>query len=284
VTNRATLCGYFGEGELPTPKHFRELIEAMLHMEEEGFSKSNDFGLEITSAVGRPELLSFFRGGAIREAQWTVALGADRRLIFTPGGQTSMALLALDAHQPDDPREAVVPRVGIGLANPLHELHVAGAVGSVGRRGTRPLPAEESKKPRIANGDWHALTEVLDGCVALEVVVRATSPGTDRHAVLHAVALNAYNPVLGDWLGTWLGGWIDRHFNRRKRIRAQCAWRSRRCDRLELAWHTAEKGPDNPSGLGYRLMVRSMCDYGMPVPIEAHITELWSPLAARRDA
>ena len=70
-SGRATLKKSFSEGELPTQEDFHNLIDSMLHMEDEGFSKSPEHGLEITSAEGKTALMSFFRQGGARQAQWT---------------------------------------------------------------------------------------------------------------------------------------------------------------------------------------------------------------------
>ncbi len=264
--NRETLRNYFAEGELPTSDHFTDLIDSMLNMSDEGFSKSADNGVEVSTPVNHDALLSFFRDQASKDARWSIGYGGDAdELHFNAqsvlASQGTPPVLAL--HRGPPPADAAAAegeprsRVGINTATPRHALEVAGIVGSTGRAGTCPLP--EGKAPR-ADGEWHALTEPLSGCQAFEVVAGVGRPGFGRYAMMQAVALNAHQPPRG-WFD-WLTG--------RNRIRAQHAWYGKRCDRLELGWI------DEPGQSGkYRLCIRTRCNYEADVIIQAHLTRLW---------
>lgn len=242
--NRETLKNYFGDGQLPTQAHFADLVDSMLNMVDEGFRKTIANGQELYAPVGHHNLLSFYRDQSPQQALWRISLGAQQdQLQFQPLTGDS-PLLSLDAAQ----------RVGIGTAQPKTTLDVRGTVGSQGRRGMLPLP----KQPLLANGQWQDLTGDLEGCQGFEVVAGAGQPGSGHFGLLHATALSAYNP--GGW--TW--------WRARRGIRQTHAWWGRRCDKLQLRWH----GTHGRKAV-YRLQVRSGCNFGEQVLIQAHVTQLW---------
>ena len=247
--NRETLRGFFGAGMLPTQDHFGDLIESMLNMDDEGFRKSEENGVEISTLKDHDALISFYRDQDRHKAVWSVAYGGKtEQLVFNSArvaGSTDapQPVLALDARK----------RVGIGTDDPQQALHVAGMIACHGRVG-RPA------KPALADGNWHDLTETLHGCQAYEVMAGAGLPNNGRFALLHATALNTYNPGFS-WLDLFAG---------RRRIRQQSMWYGRRCDQLELRW-SGTSGRD----AGYTLQVRSKCDYGPGMAIRAMLTRLW---------
>lgn len=252
IRNRATLRGFFGAGMLPTQDHFGDLVDSMLNMSDEGFRKSAQNGLEVSTPAGHDALLSFYREQNLRAPLWSLAYGGDRDLLsFKAGGvaaaRDAAPTLALD------PRG----RVGIGTAAPATALDVAGIVACEGRIGRHAAP--DLPTP-LADGQWHDLTGPLEGCQAFEVVAGAGRPGGGRFALLYAVALNAYNPR---------PGWLD-FIGARRRIRAQGMWYGGRCDQLQLRW-TGTHGRQ----ASFRLQVRSRCDYGGNTPIRAGLTRLW---------
>ena len=244
--NRETLKNYFGDGSLPTQAHFGDLIDSMLNMVDEGFRKTVANGHELYAPVGHHNLLSFYRDQSPQSALWRISLGAQQdQLLFQPQGANG-PLLSLDAQQ----------RVGIGTTNPQTTLDVRGVVGSQGRQGTLPLPGKE---PLLANGEWQDLTGDLEGCQAFEVMAGAGQPGTGHFGLLHAVALSAYNP--SGWLSWWRA---------RRGIRQTQAWWGRRCDKLQLRWN----GTHGRKAV-YRLQIRTGCNFGEQVRIQAHVCQLW---------
>ncbi|SEL37879.1 hypothetical protein SAMN05216359_10899 [Roseateles sp. YR242] len=252
--NRQTLYQFFGEGQLPTADHFKSLIESTLNMVDEGFSKSPDHGLEVYTPQGYDALLSFCRERNGLAPLWSMSFGGrNEQLAFHPGSvndtRGQAPVLSLDSKR----------RVGIGIAEPTAALDVDGVVAASGRRGTYPRPDSSALR---ANGEWHDLTGDLRGCHAFDVMAGASSAqGREpRFALLHAVAMNTFNPR-ERWYDAWLG---------RKRIRSQNAWYGRRCDQLELRW-LAAPGRERY----YRLQVRTRCDYGAGAMIQATLTQLW---------
>jgi hypothetical protein len=255
IRNRESLRSYFSDGSLPTQEHFADLVDSMLNMSDEGFRKSVERGFEISAAAGYEALLSFFRDQDPDRPLWSVGFGGaqGQLLIRTNGDQqpgqagTAAPLWSLDP----------AGRVGIGTANPETELDVAGVVRSTGRRGGY---ARESDKPIAADGIWQDLTDDLAGCQAFEITAGVGHKGQGRFGMLHAVAMNAYNPTLG----------IFNFLNRKRGISSTSAFYGRRCDRLQLRWNGTH-GRD----ARYRLQIRTGCDYGQGISIQAHVTQLW---------
>ncbi|MGY4829205.1 hypothetical protein ACVNIS_11550 [Sphaerotilaceae bacterium SBD11-9] len=248
--SRDTLRDFFGEGKLPTKDHFGDLIDSMLNMRDEGFRKSIANGFEVSTPVGHDALISFYRDQRPKTALWSVRYGGQRdQLLFQPGNAAAQVppVLALDAQS----------RVGINTAEPRHALDVAGVVACEGRTGSSPLL---NPQPLLANGEWQDLTVTLHGCQALEVMAGVGAPGAGRYALMHTVAMNTFNPT---------AGWLD-FLSRRKRIRCDHAYFGRRCDKLQLRWQGT-----NGRDAAYRLQVRTGCDYGDDVRIQAQITRLW---------
>lgn len=254
--NRATLRGYFSAGKLPTQDNFGDLIESMLNMDDEGFRKSEKNGFEISTLQKNDALISFYREQDKQKALWSIAYGNADELVFNAPGLDSatgakappVPVLALDRHQ----------RVGVGTAEPKQALDVVGTIVCTARIGRAPDPRERLQA--MADGEWHDLTGNLQGCQAIEVMACAGYRKSGRCAMLHATALNTGNPRLS---------WLDL-FGLRRRIRQQSMWFGKRCDQLELRWAAADG-----RAAGYKLQVRSKCNYGPGVAIRATLTHLW---------
>jgi hypothetical protein len=254
--NRETLRNYFGDGKLPTKHHFGDLIDSMLNMSDEGFRKTAENGFEVSTPVGHDALMSFYRDQRPKSALWSVGYGGGQDMLYVQPGSVSATrgrppVLALDSQA----------RVGINTAEPKHTLDVGGIVASQGRRGTYQ-PADA--KPVLADGEWHDITDMLTGCQAFEIMAGVGAPGQGRFALMHATALNTYNPT---------AGWLD-IFSRKKSIKTQHAFYGRRCDRMQLRWEGT-----SGKNASYRLRIRTGCDYGSfngkPIHIKVFATRLW---------
>ncbi|WP_085315869.1 hypothetical protein [Derxia lacustris] len=252
--NRSTLKNYFTDGARPGQAQFGDLIDSMLNMADEGFSKTAQDGFRVSTPVNHDALLSFYRDQTPRDAHWTVGYdgsAAGLRFARGPGLVTEAAppVLLLDA----------AGNVGVGTAAPAQLLDVAGTVAMQGRSGQPVQPTEAD--PLLANGEWQNLTGELTACQGFEVMAGTGRVGEGRYALLHAIALNTFNPR-DRWLG-WL--------RPRSGIRSTHAWYGRRCDRLQLRWHG-----DSGKNARYRLQIRTGCDYGAGVLIQVQLTQLWS--------
>jgi hypothetical protein len=261
--SRETLKGYFQSGSRPTEDDFVDLIDSALNINDEGFRKTPPDGLRVKSLGDNHALMSFYTAKSQDDAaaEWRIAFGEDFKKLAIQKPESAAPLLTLD---PDG-------RVGVNTTEPQDELDVAGTVRAQGRRG-QEVPG------LVADGKYHPLTGDLRGLQALEVVAGVGLPDTGRFALVHAIALNTFNPI-----------WWDDLLGLKKRIRAQHAYYSRGSDRLQLRWApTTEKVT---SGHGekatYRLEIRTRRDYlagrrsrgelapGEEVYVRAFVTRLW---------
>lgn len=263
---RETLRKYFAAGRMPTAEHFGDLVDSMLNMKDEGLRKTPSNGLHVSALASEHALLSFFAGPDATQPSWQLRHGkGPETLRLDPGtGAGAGAPPALCVHRAasrDDPAPPV--HVGIHTAEPRHALDVAGVVGMRGRMGTAPV---ETALP--ANGQWHTLIDGLTGCQGFEIVAGVGRRGSGRYALLHAVALNTFNPSVPWWRRLWPG-------SRSRGIRATSACYGRLGDRLQLRW-------DGEHGRGgqYRLCIRTGSDYSDPglgpkLQIRCGVTRLW---------
>jgi len=281
---RNVLKGYFKAGERPTQDQFAELIDSTLNIHDEGFDKTRPDGLRIASLGDSNMLMSFYHGDVdARRAEWSAGFeDLPDRLVFRrplddPDGPPSTPLITLDARPYGDGRKAAFrgdtlrTAVGVGTINPQDTLDVAGVVRSRGRRG-------QAHEPIRADGGFYPLTGWLRGCQAFEVIAGVGHQGTGRFALLHAVAMNAFNP-------TWWDNLLP--FNNKRPIRSQHAVYSNRADRLELRWRAHDGDPSAGHGAAgqFRLELRTRSDYqravdgeggdGKAVFIQAYVTQLW---------
>lgn len=267
---RETLRKFFAAGQMPTQEHFGDLIESTLNLRDEGFGKTPEHGLQVVSAPGRAALLSLFSGRDPANPVWALHHGAEGdalQWVAGPGQQRQAAAVLSLLPAQDAPPTAegaaalpLPPRVGINNAAPRHALDVAGTLASEGRLGSF---RDHVAAALPANGQAHTLIDRLSGCQAFEIMAGVGAEGTGRYALLHAVALNTFNPVVQWWQRLWPPA-------RRRGIRMTQAHYGRRCDRIDLWWEGGH-GKDAE----YRLRLRTGCDYGPQVMVRASVTRLW---------
>jgi hypothetical protein len=289
MTNRATLKTYFAAGSLPMQKHFEDLIESTLNMQDEGFRRTPENGVEISKLRDREAFITLYDSPDTDKPIWSMSADGEGQLLFRPGPAAAAAgsepVLALRAEASSEaPTGAEVPpraRVGINTGAPQHELDVAGTVRMQTRlggwvpkkfrtpQGTQTADGVKAAREILADGIWHDITGPLHGCQAFEVMAGTGNKETGRYGLVHAVALNTFHPR------RWP---LDLLWPKRP-IRATTAYYDRRCDMLQLRWFNA----DGKYGryAEYCLQVRSKCPYpvlpsGKPPPIRCHITQLWT--------
>ncbi|WP_293905373.1 hypothetical protein [Phenylobacterium sp.] len=273
--SRETLRAYFREGHRPTEDEFGDLIDSALNINDEGFSKTAPDGLRVTSLGESAALMSFYSPRSTGGAEWRLGFGdALNRLTFerpAVSGYTADPLVTIEGGDAVRP-----PRMGIGISEPRDELDVEGAIRSTGRRGAEILLP--------ADGEFHPLAENLQGCNAFEVVAGVGDRHTGRFALVHAIAMNTYNPI---WWEDLLPPFA------KKRIRHTHAYYTRPSDRLQLRWAPQKAGADRTKGYGddavYQLQIRTRHDYrasqrgdgGKLSPsardalVRAYVTRLW---------
>lgn len=298
---RATLKSFFKAGQLPTADHFGDLVDSNLNLLEEGFGKSPENGVEISTLGNERALLSFYTPVDPNKSQWNIAYGEDTPEEASPAGsERTRKRIVFGARRGEQcsPVMTLDPKgsVGVGTASPQCELDVGGVVRSMGRVGAfQPTRDEDRVAPRAdarqlslwqrvvsfirkeadspaegmgyepspvpADGKWHDITGWLSGCQAFEVMAgTAGMPGQGRYALLHAFALNAFNPSRG---------WFDFLWPK-NRISAHEAYYNNRCDRLQLRWDGS-----HDKGARYRLLIRSRCAYEDGPGIQYSVTRLW---------
>ena len=277
--SRDTLKSYFREGSRPSEDDFADLIDSALNITDEGFRKTPPDGLRVASLGDSHALMSFYtpRSDADR-AEWSIGLGEDfKRLSIHRPGVAGAPLLTL----------APEGRVGVGKTSPQDERDVEGVIRSEGRRGREAQDRIiDGKADRlVADGQFHALTGDLHGVQAFEIIAGVGLPDTGRFALMHAIALNTFNPI-------W---WDNLFFANKKRIRAHHAYYSRQVDRLQLRWVASEENPTRGHGeqATYQLKIRTRRDYlagkrvrgevkpDDEVKIRAYVTRLWFDDMAR---
>ena len=261
--SRETLKGYFKEGKRPSEDEFADLIDSALNINDEGFRKTPPDGLRVTSLGDSHALMSFYtpKSDASR-AEWSIGFGDDfKRLTVHRPPFSATPLISFDPQA----------RLGVNTPEPQDELDVRGVIRGEGRRGREVAGL-------LANGQFQPLTEDLHGCQAFEVVAGVGLPETGRFALVHAIALNTFNPI-----------WWDNLLFAKKRIRSHHAYYSRRSDRLQLRWIASSDNPTKGHGeqATYRLQIRTQRDYQAsrrarePIPpadetpIRAYVTRLW---------
>lgn len=257
--NRSTLRNYFRVGAMPSAEHFADLVDSSINKLEEGFDKTPEDGFKVSSLEDNAKLVSFYRDTAPNVSLWSISYDARiDSLLFHHQDQTKTGETAAE------PVLSMTQqgRVGVNTVAPAQALDVNGVVKSIGRMGTQPLPDQNVP----ADGQWHNITELLEGCHALEVVAGVGIKRKGRYALLRAVALNTCNPT-----GFW-----SKLFNWKNPIKCQQAYYKSSADKLNLRWVAAEHDGDSSAAYRpYYLQARSNTDYGEGYFIRYHITQLW---------
>jgi hypothetical protein len=270
--NRETLKRFFGAGKLPSEEHFADMIDSSLNIIDEGFAKSDEYGFEITPQKGlddKENLLSFFRKLTDKLPSWSISYHAkneELQFIHTDlSSSERKTVLSLDR----DGKVSINNPGFVNEANPELaannegiQLDVDGAIRSPARLGVGLN--QEASVP--ADGEYQPITEKLYGFQALEVVAKVELREERRFSIMHAIALNAYNP-------SWK---ILNFWNRGNRIKIHQSYHSGPRDRLKLRWETVPD-EDNPGLSLYRLCIKSAFKYPGDVKINYHVTKLWSP-------
>ena len=259
--NREQLRKHFREGALPTGEHYAALIDSMVNKRDDGFKKDPQGGLRISSLGAEEGLLSFAKGAGA-EVSWCLRHTNEMDLTLAPPFSNEPDA----AEQPNVTLTRSGP-VGINREDPVYTLDIGGPVRSSGRIGdVLQLENDDAARPIVADGNWHSITPILSGCHALEVIAGVGGKrGKGRYALLHAIALNTYNP--SNNLLKWLFGF--------RPIRQQTAVFGRYSQRLRLRWLNVGKRE-------YKLQIKTSSSYNVgdkrdtdPYRIRYGITRLW---------
>jgi hypothetical protein len=259
--DRTTLKAYFREGALPSAENYRDLIDSTVNHVEDGFDKSPVDGLKLSSIGASLRVLSLYQGLGSRTPAWTLEHGDRPGSLHFRQAPEAASGLRVDAGSEPEPGPAGLTLTreglaGIGQESPAWRLDVGGTARMAGRIGA---PTEAI--PEVpADGQWHDITLPMTGCQAFEVMAGAGGdPGRGRYALMHAIAMNAFNPR--NPILNWLLG--------RRRIRAQTAVYGSYADRLRLRWVAT------PERHHFKLQIRANANYGDGKIIRYYMTRLW---------
>lgn len=281
--NRDTLKNYFREGALPTSAHFADLIDSNLNTLEEGFDKTARDGFKVASLDREDQLVSFYRENVYGEPLWSISF------------DDKIDALLFKRTTTDENNEKIVrkpvlalsqdSKVGINTTAPQQALDVAGVVRMQGRMGSLFSVSGQDKAPvddglKVidadipADGNWHQITPMLEGCHALEIVAGVGIQWTGQYAMVHAIAMNTCDPR-GPF--SWLYRWLP-FLNRKNPIRCHHAYYRSGSDKLQLKW-VEDQNPPPVVGTRqirrYYLAIKTNSAYQQKVNIRYHITRLW---------
>lgn len=257
--DREKLKSFFRNGALPTAEHYGMMIDSMVNKYDDGFEKDADGGLRVTS-VGGKTLFSFSESAG-GDVKWRLTNAKGSALSFR--SIPAAGAHHHDAAPPPSLHLSSTGPVGICNDNPKFALDVDGPVRSNGRVGAVPKREDDDERtPVEADGEWHSITPILTGCHAFEVMAGVGGEKeAGRYALLHATALNAYNPTR----------WKPWRLFYGRRIRSQAAVYGGFADRLRLRWLTVGKW-------SYKLQIKTASNYGTGTttyPIRYGLTRLW---------
>jgi len=241
ISGRQRLLGFFRNGKIPTEEHYSDLINSMVHKDDDGFSKDKENGLKIYSDESSNSLVSFYKD--INSIDPFFVISKDK------ADPDCLKFQSFDKPEEDKENDSTAVffhtdgRVGVGkTCDNQYKVDIDGFVGMAGRVGT----FKSGSVP--ANGSWQPIIPNLKNGQAFEVVARAGKKGTGKFAIMHATALSVFGPK---------GGKI-----RRTNAHYGFFW-----NKLNLRWTGNSKS--------YTLEIKSNSNYGDDVDIYYTVTRLW---------
>jgi hypothetical protein len=243
ISGRERILDYFKNGKIPTQQHYADLINSMIHKEDDGFSKDDPNGFKIYTHHDFLNLISFYESNDAGKPFFTIS--KDK--------QTPEAIKFQSYKQQADTTTADETgvffhdngNVGIGKkCDDNYRVDIDGFAAMKGRIGTYPADQNFVK----ADGKWHPIITGLKNAQAFEVVARTGKKGTGKLAIMHAIALSVAGKKGG-------------------RIHRRNAYFGFFWNKINLRW----SGDYN----GYSLLMKTNSNYGEGVNIYFTITQLW---------
>lgn len=177
IVSKNELKKSFAKGAIPTQDDFENLVDSMLHKQEDGQISQED-GLKLTPKGSAGKILTFFNNLSDLKPRWSIEQhpknSPDFGLNLIDQGGKSQLFIKSGGH------------IGIGTINPTSKLDVAGNVNMHGRRGTYAA----GEVP--GDSEWHNITPKLNQCHAFEVTAQIGKPGRGMYSIIHAFALSAF--------------------------------------------------------------------------------------------
>jgi hypothetical protein len=248
ILGRETLLTYFRNGKKPSEDNYSDLINSMMHQNEDGFSKDDSNGLKIFPEGEFNTIISFYKDRNANDPFFLLnkeKKEPDSLVIqpFLPPG-TNPA----DTKKKQDAASVFFHtdgKMGIGKeCDKRYKVDVNGFIGMEGRMGT-------FKSGKVqADGKWHPVIRDLENGQAFEILARTGIKGSGKFAIMHAIALSVFGPKGGKIRKTnaYFGGFWNR-------------W-----NKLNLRWTGSSKN--------YSLELRSNSNYE-GIDIYYSITQLW---------
>ncbi|MBW4891589.1 hypothetical protein KXQ82_17820 [Mucilaginibacter sp. HMF5004] len=242
VSGREKVLTYFKNGQIPTEKHYSDLINSMIHKEDDGFSKDDLNGFKIYSDDKYNKLVSFYQDSDATNPFFTISKDKP-----TPD---SLKMQSFEQSKLDNADDVGVffhanGNLGIGKkAEEQYKADVDGFVAMKGRIGTYPTKVSSVN----ADGKWYTIIDGLQNAQAFEIMARTGKKATGKLAIMHAIALS----IAGK-----RGGKIHR-----RNAYFGFFW-----NKINLRWVGDFKG--------YSLQIKTNSHYGDGVKIYFTVAQLW---------
>lgn len=244
--NRESLKNFFRKGQAPSEVHFAYLIDSTINKLDDGFTKTDTNGLQLSPTGPTNNIISIFRDPSEENPSWRINLQNDEN-----GSGLSISSIQENEDGIATPESRLFlannGNIGIGTTNPRTRLEVQGTLASSARIG-----ANTGRVP--GNGQWQDILTGLSGMQAFEAVARIDGrPNHGKRAMTHAIALCS--------------------FGHSGRIRQTRAYIGMFWNRIEFRWLREEKDH-------YKLQLRTRTNYGLTkegisYEIRYHLTQLW---------
>lgn len=266
--DRGTLKRFFQKGALPSSDHFSDLIDSTLNMREDGFSKTAENGMQLSTLANKNSLMSLYQRNDFFNPIWSIKFNEtaiqNLDIVYKPEVKSQDKDKKKTADK-NTPLLSLNPDGCVGINNPLPEkaLDINGIAKSTGRMG-------EEEKVVYADSKFYDITEGLEGCHAIEVVAGVGLKFTGMYALVHAVALSTFNAS---------NHWVKNLFSFNKNIKKQHTYYSSFSHRIKIRWYKKKDGK-------FYLQLGTYCNYSkiyqkhkgndeLKVRVRYHITELW---------
>lgn len=261
--DRGTLKRFFEKGALPSADHFADLLDSTLNIRDDGFSKTPNEGLQLSSLENKEALMSFYHRVDFDEAVWSIKFSEQAANNIDFVSNVPAAQSATEAVLP----QAVVSLnpngfVGINNSTPSSALDVNGTIKAKAIMGIE-------EQPVMADGNWYNVSEGLQGAHCFEITAAVGIPNTSMYAILNCTAVGMFEKT-----SKW------RHmFSFSKRFKKQHVAYSQFSHRIKIRWHRQDNGL-------YYLQLGTRCDYNYfakkqnqpindGIRVRFHIRSLW---------
>lgn len=198
-TNRKTLKEYFGKGKKPNSEQFADLVDSMLNIVDDGFSKSPEKGLLLSPLNEEGAVMEVRKDILNDEASWIVGLGKEEELhIYRDEKDTPYLTLHKDG------------RIELGSINNKVNVDVHGSIAAQSFTGTQL----QGKVP--ADGFWHPVGEMEYGCRSYHITAACGLENGGKYAITNVTAMHC--------------------FGKHRRIRSCNSWFGNRFNRIQFKW------------------------------------------------